>query len=106
MDTFDADQFSQEQEENLFYPFSGRAEWQFASWLANSGQSMANIDECLSLDMVCFFLFSRRCAEFVSKVKSLALSFRSVKALQKHIELLPSTPQWECEHVRTESPTK
>ena len=53
MDTFDADRFSSERQNNLFYPFASKAEWEFASWLANSGLSMSAIDKCLSLDIVC-----------------------------------------------------
>ena len=53
MDTFNADRFSSERQNNLFYPFSSKAEWEFASWLASSGLSMAAINKCLSLDIVC-----------------------------------------------------
>ena len=56
MDTFDADRFSSERQDNLFYPFASKAEWEFASWLANSGLSMTAIDKCLSLDIVSFSL--------------------------------------------------
>ena len=54
MDTFDTDRFSSEHQNNLFYPFASKAEWEFTSWLANSGLSMAAINKCLSLDIVCF----------------------------------------------------
>ncbi|KAI5987306.1 hypothetical protein EDD15DRAFT_2389609 [Pisolithus albus] len=90
MDTFDADPFSLERQHNLFYPFSSGAEWKFASWLANSGLSMAAIDECLSLDVI----------------KSQRFSFKTAKALRKLIELLPSGPRWKCRSVKTESPTR
>ena len=53
MDTFDSDRFSSERQNNLFYPFASKAEWEFASWLANSGLSMTAIDKCLSLDIIC-----------------------------------------------------
>ncbi|KAI6004944.1 hypothetical protein EDD15DRAFT_2359872 [Pisolithus albus] len=90
MDAFDADPFSSERQHNLFYPFSSGAEWKFASWLANSGLSMATIDECLSLDVI----------------KSQRFSFKTAKALRKLIELLPSGPRWKCRSVKTESPTR
>ncbi|KAI5985603.1 hypothetical protein EDD15DRAFT_2175709 [Pisolithus albus] len=87
MDAFDADPFSSERQHNLFYPFSSGAEWKFASWLANSGLSMAAIDKCLSLDVVGFFSLS-------------------TTTLRKLIELLPSGPRWKCRSVKTESPTR
>ncbi|KAI6004631.1 hypothetical protein EDD15DRAFT_2155283 [Pisolithus albus] len=90
MDTFDADPFSSECQHNLFYPFSSKTEWQFASWLSNSGLSMAAIDEILSLDII----------------KSRPLSFRTARALCRLIEMLPSGPRWKFRSVETESPTK
>ncbi|KIK15956.1 hypothetical protein PISMIDRAFT_114217 [Pisolithus microcarpus 441] len=90
MDTFDVDPFLSECWHNLFYPFSSGAEWKFASWLANSGLSMAAIDECLSLDVI----------------KSQRFSFKTVKALRKLIELLPSGPQWKYRSVKTKLPTR
>ncbi|KIK19381.1 hypothetical protein PISMIDRAFT_13714 [Pisolithus microcarpus 441] len=83
MDMFDADPFLSERWHNLFYPFSSGAEWKFASWLANSGLSMAAIDECLSLDVI----------------KSQRFSFKTAKALRKLIELLPSGPRWKYRSV-------
>ncbi|KIK14429.1 hypothetical protein PISMIDRAFT_38112, partial [Pisolithus microcarpus 441] len=90
MDAFDADPFLLEHQHNLFYLFSSGAEWKFASWLTNSGLSMATIDECLSLDVI----------------KSQQFSFRTVKVLWKLIELLPSEPWWKYQSVKTESPTQ
>ena len=52
MDTFDTDRHVLERQNNLFYPFASKMEWQVTSWLANSGLSMAAINECLSLDIV------------------------------------------------------
>ncbi|KIK19787.1 hypothetical protein PISMIDRAFT_106961 [Pisolithus microcarpus 441] len=72
------------------YPFSSGAEWKFASWLTNSGLSMAAIDECLSLDVI----------------KSQQFSFKTAKALWKLIKLLPSGPWWKYRSVKTESPTR
>ncbi|KAI6108121.1 hypothetical protein F5141DRAFT_974086, partial [Pisolithus sp. B1] len=71
-----------------FYPFSSKTEWQFTSWLSNSGLSMAAIDEILSLDIACFY-----CLPFY-------------EALCRLIELLPSGPQWKFRSVKTESLTK
>lgn len=58
IDNFNTDRFGSERQYNLFYPFSLSIEWQFASWLANSGLSMSSVDQCLSLDTVCFFSHS------------------------------------------------
>ncbi|KAI6023278.1 hypothetical protein EDC04DRAFT_2574784 [Pisolithus marmoratus] len=88
---FNADPFSLECQHNLFYPFTSEAEWKFASWLASSGLSMATIDECLSLDSVCFFSFSTMSTDVV---------------LCKLIELLPSGPRWKYQSVKTESPSQ
>ena len=52
MDMFNADRFSSKCQNNLFYSFVSKAEWEFASWLTNSGLSMSAIDKCLSLDIV------------------------------------------------------
>jgi hypothetical protein len=35
---------------NLYYPFAGAVEWQFARWAHNSGLSRSRIDELLNLD--------------------------------------------------------
>ena len=107
MDTFNADRFSSERQSNLFYPFSSKAEWEFASWLANSGLSMATIDKCLSLDIVCSSPdLHTSSADAIFQIKSLMLSFRTARALRKLIELLPSGPQWKHRSIKPESPVK
>lgn len=106
MDMFDGDQFSSKRQHNLFYPFSSKNEWEFASWLANSGLSMAAIDECLSLDIMCFFLLAAMSADTVFQIKLLPLLFRTAKVLHKSIELLLSGPWWKYQPIRTESPMK
>ncbi|KAI6022112.1 hypothetical protein EDC04DRAFT_2500975, partial [Pisolithus marmoratus] len=79
------------------YSFSSKTEWRLASWLSNSGLSMAAIDELLSLDIAHFFPLP---------IKSCPLSFQTAKVLRKLIELLPSGPQWKFQSIKTESPTK
>ena len=105
MDTFDADQFSLEHQTNLFYPFASKAEWEFAAWLANSGLSMAAINKCLSLDIICLSPDSQQVLT-LSQIKSLVLSFRTARVLRKLIELLPSGPQWKCRTIKPELPVK
>lgn len=109
MDTFDADQFSFERQGNLFYPFASKAEWEFASWLTNSGLSMAAIDKCLPLDIVCFFHSPTMRGELMTpyfQIKSLRFSFKTAKALRQRIELLPSGPRWKSQSIKAESHTK
>jgi hypothetical protein len=52
MDIFDMDEHSKDRQDNLYYPFASREEWQTASFLLRSGLSMEYIDEFLSLDLV------------------------------------------------------
>lgn len=49
---FNNDRFSNERTTNLYYPFSSRAEWEFAFFLLRSDLSMATIDTFLSLKLV------------------------------------------------------
>ena len=46
------DRFSEERVTNLYYPFSSRAEWEFAFFLLRSDLSMETIDTFLSLKLV------------------------------------------------------
>ena len=58
MDQFFADQYADFRQENLYYPFASRIDWQLASWLLCSRLSMAAIDDFLSLELVCQFFYS------------------------------------------------
>lgn len=49
---FDADENSAHRVHNPYYLFSGRKEWEVASWLLRSGLSMGKINLFLSLEMV------------------------------------------------------
>ncbi|KAG1902223.1 uncharacterized protein F5891DRAFT_894998, partial [Suillus fuscotomentosus] len=73
-----------------YYPFSGRKEWEVASWLLHSGLSMGKIDSFLSLEMI----------------KALSLSFHSAKELRGRAEQLPSGPRWLSRVIETAHPTK
>ena len=53
MDQFFNDQYATLRQENLYYPFASRMDWQLASWLLRSRLSMAAIDDFLSLELVC-----------------------------------------------------
>ena len=52
MDEFDRDDHATMREENLYYPWASRQEWELASFLLRSSLSMAAIDQFLSLDLV------------------------------------------------------
>jgi hypothetical protein len=52
MDNFDADTHARYRQENVFYPFASRQDWELALFLLSSGMSMARIDQFLSLELV------------------------------------------------------
>jgi len=52
MERFDSDQYAQERNMNLYYPFASRDEWELAAFLLRSNLSMASIDSFLSLKLV------------------------------------------------------
>lgn len=58
MDRFDDDENASMREDNLFYPFASREDWELASWLSRSSLSMASIDSFLSLELVSYLFLS------------------------------------------------
>lgn len=52
MDWFHDDQYSRFRASNIYYPFSGKDEWELASFILSSGLSMDKINEFLRLKMV------------------------------------------------------
>ena len=52
MDEFGDDEHAATREDNLYYPWASRPEWELASFLLHSSLSMATIDQFLSLDLV------------------------------------------------------
>ena len=52
MDNFDKDQFSEERQTHLYYPFASKDEWQMASFLLRSGLSKAAMDRFFKLELV------------------------------------------------------
>ena len=52
IDAFKADQHAEKRKENLYYPFSSKAEWGLALWLLRSGLLMRAIDNFLALPIV------------------------------------------------------
>ena len=52
MDDFNADRHAEKRRENLYFPFSSKAEWGLASWLLCSGLSMRAINDFLALPIV------------------------------------------------------
>ena len=52
MDEFRNDRYTEERQQNLYFPWASWREWAFASWLLRSRLSMAAIDSLLSLELV------------------------------------------------------
>ncbi|KAF9052024.1 hypothetical protein BJ165DRAFT_1340242 [Panaeolus papilionaceus] len=90
MALFAEDPLSSARENLPYYPFSTRTEWEVASFLLQSGMSMAKIDQFLKLEMI----------------KALPLSFRTSKDLFSRAEQLPSGPRWVASSIPTTVPTK
>jgi hypothetical protein len=53
---FECDEFAEERAQNLYYPFTSRAEWELAVFLLRSDLSLAALDMFLSLNLVSAFL--------------------------------------------------
>ncbi|KAG0691620.1 hypothetical protein DFH29DRAFT_884047 [Suillus ampliporus] len=87
---FDADENSVYRKTNLYYPFSSRREWQFASWLLRSGLSIGKINDFLALEMI----------------NDLPLSFSLARELRGRAESLPSGPRWKSQVIPMSHPTK
>jgi hypothetical protein len=49
---FECDDFAEERAQNLYYPFTSRAEWELAVFLLRSDLSLAALDRFLSLNLV------------------------------------------------------
>lgn len=58
MDGFDGDKYATMREENLYYPWASRPEWELASFLLRSSLSVAAINQFLSLNLVSLFMLS------------------------------------------------
>ncbi|KAN0086064.1 hypothetical protein V8E55_007198 [Tylopilus felleus] len=76
MGMFRADQYAEQRQENLYFPWASKQEWVFASWLLRSHLSMAVINSFLSLDIM------------------------------TRAEILPRGPQWVSETLKPEHPVK
>ncbi|KAJ3515847.1 hypothetical protein NLJ89_g1501 [Agrocybe chaxingu] len=51
MDLFNSDEHAGKRQENIYYPFASKAEWELASYLLRSGLSMTAIDNFLKLEL-------------------------------------------------------
>ncbi|KAG2111210.1 uncharacterized protein F5147DRAFT_771940 [Suillus discolor] len=90
LDRFNMDPYAVHREDNLYYPFASRQDWELGSFLLCSSLSMAAIDEFLGLELV----------------KALPLSFCTAKELCRRSELLPSVLKWQYHVILTTHPTK
>ncbi|KAF7314019.1 RPN1-RPN2-N domain-containing protein [Mycena chlorophos] len=82
----ESDVFADLRKNNLYYPFSGKQEWEFARFLALSSLTMKEINEFLQLELVQQHLAS-------------LLSFKTAKELRQRIELLPTGPEWKSRTI-------
>ncbi|KAG1852820.1 hypothetical protein DFJ58DRAFT_661084 [Suillus subalutaceus] len=89
MDQFNEDEYAAEREQNQYFPFASKPDWEMASYILRSDLSMAEINEYLNLEFT----------------KTLPLSFRSSRELRGRVELLPAPPQWKYQKITTEFPT-
>lgn len=107
MDAFHDDQYADERQSNLYFPFASRKEWQLASWLLRSRLSLGAIDSLLALDIVRQFIFRFPLSQLnVIQLQEVPLSFHTGNQLRARAELLPSGPAWLCEELQPEGPCK
>ncbi|KDQ57872.1 hypothetical protein JAAARDRAFT_57695 [Jaapia argillacea MUCL 33604] len=92
MAKFDEDEHASKRSSNIYYPFSCREDWEFASYLLRSSLTMEEIDDLLALTWI---------------KKFIPLSFKSAKELRSRAELLPPGPQWRYQEISIDGfPTK
>jgi hypothetical protein len=60
LDKFHKDQYREERQSNLYYPFASADEWELASYLTRSNMTIADTDEFLNLRLVCFIALDKR----------------------------------------------
>lgn len=53
MSKFDTDEYSKQREENLYYPFESKDDWEIGYFFLCSGLSMSLVDEYFKLKLVC-----------------------------------------------------
>lgn len=109
MDNFDNDVHASKRNENLYYPFASRDEWELASYLLRSDLSVASINTFLSLSLVSLRIILCLCHTSdisLSQIKQLGLSFHTSKELRGRVEMLPKGPEWLCKPWMTNVPTK
>ncbi|KAG2098695.1 uncharacterized protein F5147DRAFT_543499, partial [Suillus discolor] len=90
LDPFDTNEFIKYRNENLFYPFASKEEWEITDFLLCSPLSMAAIDVFLKLSLI----------------QKLHLSFSNARELRSHAEMLPSRPSWKCQIIPSTYPMK
>jgi hypothetical protein len=81
-DIFNADCHATKRAENLYYPFSSKAEWGLASWLLCSGLSMRAVDDFLSLPIVSM----SHMVHLPANCEPRSSNFHSLLQLRKHYE--------------------
>jgi hypothetical protein len=56
LEKFGLDEHADIRQENFYYPFASKQDWEVGSWLQRSSLSMAAIDSLLSLELVRQFI--------------------------------------------------
>lgn len=107
MEDFDLDDFADQREANLYYPFASKEDWEIAAFLLRSGMSMALIDDFLNLRFVSMSPLRRDITfTYFMQIRELPLSFRTAKDLRGRAEMLPAGPLWKCKPWKASHPTK
>ncbi|KAJ7023961.1 hypothetical protein C8F04DRAFT_1303601 [Mycena alexandri] len=89
-DKFRKDEYAEQRQTNLYYPFASAEEWELAAFITRSNMTLAKTDEFLKLRLVL----------------RMNLSFKTAKDLRSRIESLPKGPAWKATPWKTPYPTK
>lgn len=108
MEWHNADEFARHRQDNIYYPWASKPEWELASFLLRSSLSMREIDDFLKLEMVRENLqYQDGQLKSIQICGRLTLSFSSAKELRARAELLPSGPRWKSQTIKYDGfPTK
>lgn len=95
------DRFSEERNENPFYPFASRMEWDFGDKLESTGASMASIDGVLHSEYVRIVFTSpyETFADMHNQCQKNPLYYNSAEKLRELMELLPGGPKWRSQII-------
>ncbi|KAH7910711.1 hypothetical protein BJ138DRAFT_1087120 [Hygrophoropsis aurantiaca] len=89
----DEDIYAEIREENIFFPFASKSEWELGNFLSSGSLSQKDVDRYLQLE----------------RNKMNPVSFNTAKDLRARIEALPEVPRWRHQEItvapyKTKSP--